>query len=106
WTQDSQKVLVTAGSYKDTNYLVTPHVVTVNVVEIAVTVGPSLTDDPKSIVNTLMACDNTLFYKVTYENGGKFTPFLHSAPLADFSAKSGKINAGPDFRLLTCTPDR
>src|SRR6185436_19564454 len=35
WTQDSQKVLVTAGNYKDTNYLVMPHVVTVNVVEIA-----------------------------------------------------------------------
>jgi hypothetical protein len=103
WTPDSAKILVTAGSYKDTNYLVQPHVFTVDIAKVQVTDGPIAYVDTAYTVDAMLACGDTLFYRVTSVNGEKLTVFLVTAPLADLKTQSEKQSVGETFRFATCT---
>lgn len=102
WTPDSQKVLLTAGFYNQTSFLVTPTLIIVDIPQTKVSQGPQLNTDPKAILDSMLACGSTLFFKITYDNQGVSTPYLYSAPLADLNKRSDKLTPGADFRILTC----
>ncbi len=104
WTQDSKNLLITAGTYQNTDYLVTPQVVAIDVGSSSITAGKALTNDPKAMVESMLACSGTLFYKLTYQQADQLVSYLFSAPLGNLEAHSERLNKVTDFRLLGCTP--
>ncbi|GEM_PF-6605876 len=104
WTPDSQKVLLTAGNYRQTNYLVTPTLIIVDVGQMQVGQGSQITTDPKAMVGSMLACGTTLYYQLSFDENGALTPYLYSAPLADVKQHSDRLTSGADFRLLMCAP--
>jgi hypothetical protein len=104
WTPDSQRILLTAGNYRQTNYLVTPTLIIVDVGQMQVGQGPQVTTDPKAMVGSMLACGTTLYYQLSFDENGALTPYLYSASLADLKQHSDRLTSGADFRLLTCAP--
>jgi hypothetical protein len=104
WMPDSQKILLTAGNYRQTNYLVTPTLIVVDVNQMQVGQGPQITTNPKAMVGSMLACGTTLYYQLSFDENGALRPYLYSAPLADVKQHSDKLTSGADFRLLMCAP--
>jgi hypothetical protein len=94
WTQDSRYIVLTGGSFQNTNYLVAPRLYIADATTGQVSEVGALTTDSAEHITDVQACGNTLYF-TTYKSppGGTSTGAMFAAPLNSPSSRQSLVTA-------------